>query len=90
MGTAVKISRMRLDKDKMENFFDYITKNDVNVEKVVMIGSLLKDGLTMKEALDNTNNYKFLNLKFFVNDELLKKHLEISGLSIVDFFINLG
>jgi hypothetical protein len=74
MVTAARITRLRgvTDKDK-DNLLKHVSKNDERIQNVDMIGSLIKNGRTLNQAIKQTNKYRPIEIKVLVNKKRFEK-----------------
>jgi ParB/RepB/Spo0J family partition protein len=88
MITASKVARLRgLNDSEKNQLFNYISKNEATTTNVDLIGSLIKSGKSLPEAIKATDKFKPLDIKLFVNKKRLDEALRDYNSSIIDLAI---
>ncbi len=78
MSTAAKIGRIHnLSMDQKSEILNWISKEDFPLSQAELIGSLVKKGDTVEEAVASVKKYKPLSLKLFAD---IKKLNELESL----------
>jgi len=84
MSTATRISAMHsLSMDQKSDIFKWISKEDFPLSQSELIGSLVKDGSSVKEAVNSVKKYRPLSLKLFADVEKLSELESIKKQTII-------
>lgn len=88
INVASKVARIRgLSKKQKESLLNYTSKNDIPASGIDAVASQIKNGRTIEQAIKDSKNYRFINVKVYVDEKKFNKIIEDYESSI-DFFVD--
>jgi len=88
--TAMNIANMRhVTPELKEQLYEFVSKNDISKENVIAIGSLMKTGRSLKEAINEVKEYRPVCVNLLVNRKKWDEHIERLGMGNREFIIRI-